>query len=203
MVKFFNRKLFIIFLIIGGLFSFILGLFSRSTLTVILIKAVLTALLIGAFGLGLDLFLINAVGEEEYEKIFKFSFSKPETSKFENSQPTVDIKEEISDEEKKDYENIFYKNQAEEDTIQSEKGNYAFTSSIEPEEAKIEVPSSDSNNVIEESNKLKEMERELRSSRGRNYTEGEVSFQVKNRRINTTPEVVAKAIKTILKKDEG
>jgi hypothetical protein len=48
------------------------------------------------------------------------------------------------------------------------------------------------------------VEKELLPENTKNSSnESEVSFKVKNRQINTSPEVVAKAIRTILKKDEG
>ncbi|MGC8764903.1 MAG: hypothetical protein ACP5QT_03370 [Brevinematia bacterium] len=210
MVKFLKRKLFIAFFVFGGVFSIILGLFSKSNVVILLLKSLLTALLLGAFGLGLDIFLINTIGEDEYEKLFSLSSEKGSDVTGEKA-GKIDIKEEVSEEEKNIYEDVIYQSKAqrkEEVEVPEEKkvDRYDFSTYEEKDELKesmaTETPSS-TPDILEESQKLKEMERELKATKSKDYREGEVSFQVKNRKINTTPEVVAKAIKTILKRDEG
>lgn len=187
MSNFFSNKRFFIICLAGGfLISFVLGLISRSGFLNIIIKSMVSALVIGAFGFGFDMFLISTLGEEEYEKLF----SNSSTSKSEKEpEKNIDIKEEIEDDEKIDYSDILK---------QPTEENY-----VEKEEQPVEEKKYDFSSFIEKPEPVVEEKKEEPKPKSSSYSyDGEVSFQVKNKKINTTPEVVAKAIKTILQRDE-
>jgi len=203
MVKFLNKKFFIAFFIFGGFFSLILSFFSGSKPPLILLKVFLSALFFGSLGLCIDLFLIKSLGEEEYEKIFSSEKEiKSDASK------GIDIVDNITDEEKAHYEDIIKKD-IEKESIEENKPDKKFdffekdmgkiSDDNEPEPLSKPSTKEEIYKPFEET-----VEKELLPEKTKNSSnESEVSFKVKNRQINTSPEVVAKAIRTILKKDEG
>ncbi len=188
MGNFFSNKRFFIICLAGGfLISFVLGLISRSGFLNIIVKSIVSALVIGAFGFGFDMFLISTLGEEEYGRLFN---NVNTTASEEKVEKKVDIKEEIEEDEKIDYSDILkqptVENYVEKEEQPVEEKKYDFSSFIEKEKSET---------VVEET-------KEEPKTKSSSYSyDGEVSFQVKNKKINTTPEVVAKAIKTILQRD--
>ncbi len=194
MNNFFSKKRFFILCLSGGfIISFLLGLISRSGILNILIKSIVSSLVIGAFGFGFDMFLISTIGEEEYEKIFNSSNMQ---KNLEETEKNIDIQEEIKEDEKLDYSDILKQSMKENNIGEStpqetplEEKNYDFSSFIE----RIEPTTSEQLEPKLEETKTK--------SSSYSY-DGDVSFQVKNKKINTTPDIVAKAIKTILQRDE-
>ncbi len=195
MDKFLSNKKFFIFFLIGGLvISIFFGIIFRNNLLHILIRGIISSLVIGAVGLGLDIFLVSTIGEEEYNNLFS-STSKNEKTSFEhtdieqNKKSNFDIREELTEEENISYEDIL-NNRSEEEKIETPKEEtkkFDFSSVVTNQE---EVKP-----LFEEENKKEETKKS-------NFYDGDVSFQVKNKKITTTPEVVAKAIKTILQRDE-
>ncbi|MCX7820063.1 MAG: hypothetical protein N2258_00110 [Brevinematales bacterium] len=188
MNNFFSNKRFFIMCLAGGfLISFLLGLISKSGILNILIKSIVSSLVIGAFGFGFDVFLISTIGEEEYLKLFSNNIKTPK-----EPEKNIDIKEEIAEDEKLDYSEIL--KQPEEDV-------FSNASTPSPAEEKKYDFSSFVSNQSEQTSLPEVKEPETKQKPPSYSYDGEVSFQVKNKKINTTPEVVAKAIKTILQRD--
>ena len=128
MVKFLKRKFFLYSFAFGFIFSFLIGFFAKNEIPILLIKSIVTGMLIGCFGLGLDFFLIKTLGEEEYERIFSFQVNKSSEPK---EKPKFELREEVSEEEKKQFEEIIGQKEKEEKNISF---NFSLQNSNENQE---------------------------------------------------------------------
>lgn len=215
MEKILEKRFFIFLLAFGALFSFLLSLFSKSTPLTIIFKTLLTAIVFGVIGMGLDVFLIKTLGEEEYEKIFHSVEKEDEKTSESPGKPNLNIVDKATEEEKYEYEELIKNREPsvkestpEETAFENEtpkiKESPTFGTKEEAPQHFKETTFTGFKDIKKEIKEIKNFDEEFSlSGRKLSSDENEVTFKVKNRKISTSPEVVAKAIKTILKKDEG
>ncbi len=216
-----KSKIIIYFALFGLAFSALLGIVSRNPPVLILIRGALSAFLMGALGWGLDVFLKRSLSEEDYANLLQvkreaLSLESQilQAGVLEEQDSSPDISYESiyqkKDEKKADYETVKPKREeAPKVPVEKENGNFKEENfSLSPKISPVqndfndekELDSKDELDRLEEAKKAEEARKKKISSE--TALKGTVRFRSGNKMITTESKIIAKAIKSILNKDQ-
>ena len=205
----------------GFLFSMILSIFSGTSIFLVLTKSIAGGIILGALGLGLEYFFQRTLSEEDYNSLFKTAggssrqnstgidmAAAPEEYKQEHK---IDLTENADQNTDALYQDM-YKNNTSGIPAGSKSGDSDNEDAM-PVNDSTEVPDSAPDytpptEMHEDFSRLNEVNKEEKirkdthiNSMNQAGQDSKVSFKLKNKVINADPEIVAKAIKTILHKE--
>jgi hypothetical protein len=224
-----KNKIIIYFALFGAVFALILGALSGTFIGIVFLRAVAGGLLMGGIGFGFDFFLKKTLPEEDYNNLFNIStISKTIEKPLSQRTNSINIVDDENISNEKDYESFYKSNSNRNDDetpehIKAKPIHNQVSELNEPvEEKSISKSTSFENkppitfeeNVFDdkeihssknEITKLKEVitEEKIKKSPALKTASnaGSVKFKVKNRNVTADPELIAKAIKTVLNRD--
>jgi hypothetical protein len=223
---FLKSKIIMFFGLFGFLFSMVLCIFSGTSLLLILTKSIAGGIILGALGLGLEFFIQKTLSEEDYNSLF---FKSADVSPREKMQGIdaagteegykpdhkIDLTEDAEQNTDALYQDM-YKNtpagvQAGSKSGDSDGDSYNEDAIPKNENTGVTDSSPDytpPSAIHEDLSRLSEVNKEEKIKKDTHINaishsgqDSKVSFKLKNKVINADPEIVAKAIKTILHRE--
>lgn len=224
-----KSKMIVYFALFGFGFSFLLGIITRGTIAALLFRSIISGLIMGAVGFGVEYFLKSALSEEDYYNLFQTSKSPntgdPDTATM--AKKVVDMVDDSSVNNTEAYTEMYSQSNTEQDFNGARSGSPSLKTSKAPASASEPQPSSafqeedyteaprvkafdesgqgDPNDIKDDINRLGDAKKEEQLKRqpatAATGTDGTISFKVKNKTINADPKIIAKAISTVLHKE--
>lgn len=119
MLELINNKIIVGFAVFGAVFSFILSLFSGNSILDLLFHTLISGILMGGLGFGLNLYFKKTLSEEDYQRLFKIDRKEndlPGSVLTDSKKKNIDVTDESADNIAESYENL-YKNDEEQRNI--------------------------------------------------------------------------------------
>ena len=207
----------------GFALSLILGLVSRSDFLSLVVHCLLSALVLGLAGFGLDFFLRQTLSPEDYESLLSPGSGNQREEGQANQPRSYQNLDILEDSSENNYSNIMNEESAEKpvkkekpvpepafDDVPADQGQEGKTSSSFQEESFEEAPRIKPMENVEMQDELERLSEVGKEEKDRKQAmmkdhfqghEGTVSFKVKNKKITAEPQIIAKAIQTILHKE--
>lgn len=222
-----KSKMILYFAAFGFVFSFLLGLVSRGSVFALVIRSIISGLIMGIIGFGVEYFLKTTLSEEDYYNLFQSSKNNNpiESDPLAAGKKVVDMMDDSSVNGADAYTEMYSQRNTEQE-MNSTRDEVPVYKASKPLVQETPIPasfqeddfttaprvkafeeqdSSDPHDIKEDLNKLGEARKEEQMKRQPAASsiggEGTISFKVKNKTINADPQIIAKAIKTVLHKD--